>query len=97
MTSNRSQVGMAESRTVVVIPLNGSIHRTWKVQCKMALMKENLWKIVEGSERAPDAEAQADLYAKFVQRRDRALGTIVLSVDPSLLYILGEPKDPVEV
>ena len=25
------------------------------------------------------------------------LGTIVLSVDPSLLYILGEPKDPVEV
>ena len=67
------------------------------MQCKMALMKENRWEIVEGFETAPDAEAQADLYAEFVQRRDRALGTIVLSVDPSLLYILGEPKDPVEV
>ena len=63
----------------------------------MALMKENLWKIVEGSETAPDAEAQADLYAKFVQGRDRTLGTIVISADPLLLYILGEPKDPVEV
>ena len=75
MTSNQSQVGMAELRTIAAIPLNGSNYRTWKVQHKMALMKENLWKIVKGSKTAPDAEAQADLYAKFVQWRNCALGT----------------------
>ena len=30
-------------------------------------------------------------------RRDCALATIVLSIDPSLLYIIGDPKDPVTV
>ena len=30
-------------------------------------------------------------------RRDRALATIVLSVDPSLLYLIVEPEDPVAV
>lgn len=88
---------MAESRTVAVVPLKRSNYRTWKVQCKMALMKEGLWGIVEGTETAPDQETQAERYAKLVQRRDRALGTIVLAIDPSLLYLLGEPKDPVEV
>ena len=27
-------------------------------------------------------------------RSDRALAIIVLAVDPSLLYLLGDPKDP---
>jgi len=45
---------MAESRTIAVIPLNGSNYRTWKVQCKMALMKEDLWGIIDGTETAPD-------------------------------------------
>ena len=27
-------------------------------------------------------------------RRDRALATIVLSIDPSLLYLIGDPDDP---
>lgn len=30
---------------------------------------------------------------KFVARRKRALAIIVLLVDPSLLYLLGEPKN----
>ena len=39
---------MAESKgTVMVVPLNGSNYVTWKIQCKMALIKEGLWKIVE--------------------------------------------------
>ena len=41
---------MAESRMVFVVPLNGSNYATWKVQCKMALIKEGLWKIVEGGD-----------------------------------------------
>ena len=86
----------SESKTVTVIPLNGSNYPTWKVQCRMALMKDGLWSIVSGSERAP-AAAEADKYAKFVARRDRALAIIVLSVEPSLLYLIGDPEDPIIV
>jgi hypothetical protein len=39
----------------------------------------------------------AEDLAKFVARRDRALATIVLSVDPSLLYLLGDPQEPAVV
>lgn len=42
---------------------------------------------------AAPAEEDADKYRNFVARRDRALVIIVLSVDPSLSYLLGEPKD----
>lgn len=49
--------------------------------------------IVNGTETAPP-EREA---AKFVTRRDCALALIVLSVEPSLLYLLGDPEDPVTV
>ena len=76
----------AELRSVTVVPLNGSNYPTWKVQCRMALMKEGLWNIVNGSETAPP-EDSADAYTKLVVKRDRALATIVRSVDTSLLYL----------
>ena len=63
----------------------------------MALMRDGLWQIVAGTEEAPDATREADKYAKYCGRKERALATIVLSVDPSLLYLLGEPEDPVAV
>jgi len=81
---------MAELKTVTMVPLNDSNYPTWKVQCRMALMKEGLWGIVNGTETSP-GQAQAEKYAKFVSRRDKALATIVLSIEPSLLYILGSP------
>lgn len=87
---------MAESKTVTMVPLNGSNYPTWKVQCRMALMKEGLWNIVNGTETAP-GQAQAEKYAKFMSRRDKALATIVLSIEPSLLYLLGDPESPVAV
>ena len=37
----------------------------------------------------------AEKYAKFVGCRDKTLAIIVLSVDPSLLYLLGNPEEPV--
>ena len=87
---------MAESRTTTaVVPLNGSNYPTWKVQCKMALMKEGLWRIVTGEEVAPGDSASEQ--AKFAARKDRALATIVLSVDTSLLYLIRDPQDPVVV
>ena len=45
----------------------------------MALMKDGLWTIVDSTE-APPPEHEADKYRKFVERRDRALAPIVLSI-----------------
>ena len=87
---------MSEMKTVSIVPLNGTNYPTWKLQCRMALMKDGLWGIVDGSDIAPNPE-DAEKHAKFVSRRDRALALIVLSVEPSLLYLIGDPKDPVEV
>ena len=75
--------------TVSVVPLNDSNYGTWKIQCRMALMKEGLWGIVNGTEVAP-AQSEASKFTKFVTRRDKALVIIVLSIDPSLLYLLGD-------
>ena len=42
-------------------------------------------------------QTHAALYAKFIGRRDRALALIVLSIELSLLYLLGDLKDPIAV
>ena len=87
---------MAESKTVAVVPLSSTNYSTWKIQCKMALIKEGLWGIVNETETAPTEGAEAQ--AKFVARRDKALATIVLAIEPSLLYLTGsDPTDPVVV
>ena len=57
-------------------------------------MTDYIWGIVET---APPAEGTADRRSKFIARRDRALATIVLAVEPSLLYLIGDPEDPVVV
>ena len=86
---------MAESKTVAVIPLNTKNYATWKVQCKMALVKDGVWGIVNGTETAP---AEGEQLARFTTRRDKALAIIVLSIEPKLLYIIGpDPTDPVTV
>ena len=76
-----------------VMSLKSGNYPTWKIQMKMALLKENLWNIVNGSEILPENNEQ-DAQGKFNRRKDRALATIVLAVDPSLLYLIGEPEDP---
>ena len=86
----------SDSRTVTVVPLNGSNYSTWKVQCRMALMKDGLWIIANGTETAPTG-GDADRRAKFTARKDRALATIVLSIEPSLLYLIEDPEDPIVV
>ena len=87
---------MAESRTVAVVPLNAKNYATWKIQCKMALIKEGIWGITSGTESAPADGAEA--IAKFNSRKDRALATIVLAVEPNLLYLVGaDPTDPTKV
>ena len=84
---------MASSRVLAVAPLRGENYATWKVQCKMALLKDRLWSIVTGTEAAPEVE-DVEVNSKYEVRRDKALTVIVLSVDVNLLYLLGEPEDP---
>ena len=62
----------------------------------MTLMRDGVWSIVNGSEESPDP-GDRNQHAKFLARRDKALAIIVLSVDPSLLYLIGDPEDPVVV
>ena len=76
-----------------LVPLNEKNFATWKVQVKMHLMKDDLFSIVEGTEISPGSSDVAAL-RKYEQRRDKALATIVLAVEPKLLYLIGDPKDP---
>ena len=84
---------MAELRSAVV-PLKGDNYATWKVQCRMALIKEGYWSIVNKTETAPTA---ADAAQKFTTRRGKALALIGLTIDPSSLYLIGDEDDPCKV
>ena len=79
-----------------ITALDDSNYQTWKLQCRMSLMKEGLWGIVNETETRPPAD-QSDSLVKFNKLWDKALATIVLSINPALLYLLGEPTSPVEV
>ena len=48
--------------------------------------------IVDGSEAAPPENDGA--YSKFIAQNNRALAIIILSINPSLIYLLGNPTDP---
>ena len=88
---------MAEYKSSIV-PLNESNYATWKIQCRMALMKEGLWGIVNETEEVPIPDEDDDeKIRRYILRQDRALGIIVLTVEPELLYLLGDPQDPCEV
>ena len=44
---------------VIIVPLNGTNYPTWKVQCRMALVRDGLWDIIAGTEAEPPAEEAA--------------------------------------
>ena len=56
-------------------------------------MRDGLWGIVDGTTGSPSRSKPED-FEKYVSRKDRALSTIVLSIEPSLLYMIGDPTDP---
>ena len=64
-----------EMKTAAIVSLKGANYSTWKVQCRMALVREGLWGIVAGTETVPEEEAEADRRSKFLARRDRALAS----------------------
>ncbi len=85
---------MAEVKTVIV-SLKGDNYPTWKIQCRMGLIKDGYWAMVNGSETCPEEEGEAR--RKFMARRGRALALIGLTIDPSLLYLIGDEEDPKKV
>ena len=83
---------MADNKSTGVPLLTGPNFPTWKLQCRMALLKEGLWGIVTGEEEGPYQQTH-DAIMKFQKRKDRALATIVLAVSTTQLYLLGaEPN-----
>ena len=51
---------------------------------------------MDGTEKEPDGSEES--WLRFRGSRDRALATVVLSIKPSLLYLIGaDPEDPVAV
>ena len=86
--------------TLIIIQLNECKYPTYKIQDKMNLMKEDLYRIATGKETQPDGTDQnggAVTVAQFLKRRDRRLALLVLSIEPKLQYLLGDPTDPVVV
>ena len=65
----------------------------------MALIQEGLWNIVKETETSPcESTDNGAAVVKYELQEDRALATIVLSMEPTLLYLLGlDPDDPVQV
>ena len=83
-----------EGRHVHCCPEWRELPPTWKLQCKMALVKEGLWSLVSGTEECPDPTTEAKKHTKYLAKRDQVLATIVLAIETSLLYLLGDPQDP---
>ena len=67
-----------------LVLLTGENYATWKIQVKMCLIKDDLWGIVNGNIVAP---TNANDLAKHNIRKDRALATIVLSIDPRVKFV----------
>ena len=82
---------MAEIKSERVTQLDGKNYATWKIQLRMVLLKEGLWNIVNGTAAVPQNNAALQ---KYQLKKDRALAILVLAVQPSLLYLLGDPQEP---
>ena len=67
-------------KLVSMVPLKQRNYATWKLQCQMMLMKENLWGIISQTENPPGDSVSVDVIVKYRARKDQALATILLSV-----------------
>ena len=88
---------MAESKRVSIVPLRGPHFATRKVLCTMALKNDRVCGIVSGTAEAPACDVDAKELECYAGRRDIALATVVLSVDFSLLHLIGDPVKMVAV
>ena len=87
----------AENKKPSTIMLDGTNYPAWKFQVKMTLIREGGWGIVTGEEEIPNEETEAAKYKKYKERKDKALATIGLSLEPSLFHLVGDSMDPAAV
>lgn len=73
--------------------LNGDNFHTWKFKMEMVLQEKDLWDIVTGDEERPKESAEAIVFDK---RARRAMATICLSVQDSLLGLVRPAKSAPE-
>ena len=57
-----SETMPTKTTKILIKPLNGPNYATWKVECKMALIKEGLWNIVTGNENASENQGEQAKY-----------------------------------
>lgn len=79
-----------EAIKIIIEPRNGSNYATRKVQCKIALVREELWNIVNKTKAAPLVSNNNEaLIAKYDLRRDRALATtLVDNLTNTFIYLV---------
>ena len=90
--SSKCKEMSAESKHALVTMLNGENYPTWRLQCKMALVRERLRGIVSNTENCPDEASEAEKLRRYMAKRYRVLANIVLAIDTSLLYLLGDSQ-----
>jgi len=67
--------------------LNGENWMTWKFQMKHMLLVKELWNVTTGTEVLPN-DANDAARADFNSRSQKALSSLVMSIDPSQLYLI---------
>lgn len=67
--------------------LDGSNWTTWKFQMKHLLLAKGLWGLVDGTETLA-ADANAAATAEYQQKCEKALASIVLGTQSSVLYLI---------
>ena len=80
-----------------LITLKGDNYVTWKYQVRMLLMRDDLYDIVTGVDKAPAAADGDAAIVAFRKRKQKALSTIALSIDCSQMHLVGEATDPKEL
>eukprot|EP00794_Sanderia_malayensis_P003880 gene3880-4423_t len=84
---------MAEAERWSVEKLNGGNWITWKFQMSHVLKAKQLWKIVSGEE-IPDPAWNQRALLNFQERKQKAFTTIVMAVEPALLYLVTTTEGP---
>ena len=89
--SHKQHTGGTPNRDKIILP--GRCNVKWP--CWMTICA-----VLSGTETEPQSPGQGGdeaTHEKFVVWRDKALATIVIAADPSLLYLICDPENPKDV
>ena len=78
----------------LVEKLNDTNYASWKYSMKLLLMDRELWSVVSGTLKAPEAAATATEKEKFETKKTKALSTIGLGVSTDLHHLISDCEDP---